>query len=90
MSEMTVIFVGFEVVGALGPRTPHVVPVSGFDFPVPARLRRCGAGKENFNGLWFQTFANFLFLVLQIEFFVSAFEGALRGGQVGDFSGVCV
>ena len=55
MSEMTVIFVGFEVVGALGPRTPHVVPVRGPDFPVPARLRRCGAGKGNFNGFRFQT-----------------------------------
>ena len=53
---MTVIFVGFEVVGALGPRIPIMVPARGFDSPVPARLRRCWAGKGNFNGLWFQTF----------------------------------
>ena len=85
MSEMTVIFVGFEVVGALGPRTPIMVPVSGSDFPVPARLRRCGAGKGNLNGLWFQTLQIFLFAT---ELFsVSAFEGALRGGQVGNFDG---
>ena len=60
---MTVIFVGCEVVGALGPRTPTMVPVWGYDFPVPARLRRCGAGKENFNGLWFQTLQIFLFAI---------------------------
>ena len=84
---MTVIFVGFEVVGALGPRTPILLPATGPDFPVPARLRRCGAGKGNFNGFWFQTFQIFFLLVLQIEFFSVSAEGALRGGQVGDFDG---
>ena len=39
--------VGFEVVGALGPRSPTKVPAVEFDSPVPARIRRCGAGKEN-------------------------------------------
>ena len=68
---------------------PTQVRARGFDFPVPARLRRCGAGKGNFNSFWFQTLQIFFLqlLVLQIEFFSVSAEGALRGGQVGDFDG---
>ena len=39
----------------MGPWSPMQLRVWGFDFPVPAQLRRCGAGKGNFNGFWFQT-----------------------------------
>ena len=84
MSEMTVIFVGFEVVGALGPRTPICNPATGFDSPVPARLRRCGAGKGNFNGFGLRL-CKFSFLVLVFPFLLS--RERYRGGQVGDFDG---
>ena len=59
--------------------------MEGYDFPVPARLRRCGAGKGNFNVCDFRL-CKFSFFAIEL-FSVSAFEGALRGGQVGDFDG---
>ena len=58
----------------------------GVRFPRSGPVAALWGGKGKLQRFSVSDFANFLFLA--IEFFpVSAFEGALRGGQVGDFDG---
>ena len=84
-----VYLVGFEVMGALEPRTP-IWPRQGLRFPRSGPVAALWGGKGKLQRFSVSDFANFLFLAIEFFFPVSAFEGALRGGQWGILTGACV